>query len=41
MGKNIKSPSNEPPQTEGLHTMGCGLVPQGIVKDTAISTPKP
>jgi hypothetical protein len=26
MGKNIRSPSTE---TEGLHTMECGLVPQG------------
>jgi len=28
-----------PVQTEGLHTMRCGLVPQGDCYDPAISTP--
>ena len=34
MGKNIRSPSMQPRQTEGLHTMGCGLVPQVSVGHT-------
>ena len=48
----VKEPSHEyrenighhpwsPLRMEGLHTMGCGLVPQGIVYDTAITTPVP
>ena len=30
-----------PTQMEGLHTVRCGLVPQGIIYDTAITTPVP
>jgi len=26
---------------EGIHTMRCGLVPKGIVYNTAITTPVP
>jgi hypothetical protein len=39
--KHLVTVTWSPTRTEGLHTMGCGLVPQGDRYDIAITNPVP